>query len=248
MKRIFLSILFAGSIGVIAFTTSSCEEILGVTEAFGVSDAEVIAGLRDALGHGTDTAVSRLSIQDGYFKDELVKILLPEEAQPVYDRLSSIPVLNSYVDETILTINRAAEDAATEAKPIFIDAIKGLTIQDGWAILQGEDTAATSYLRKQTYTDLFDAFQPRIESSLTKEIVLGMSAEESYERMINTYNTATLGGILFDEIEENSLSRHTTNKALSGLFVKVAAEEKMIREDPAHRVTDLLQKVFAEQD
>lgn len=242
--------LIAGSLSLLTLgvVTSSCDELLGVTETFGISDGEVVAGLRDALVHGTDTAVSRLSLADGYFKDEIVKILLPTEAQPVYNRLQNIPILNTYVDETILTINRAAEDAATEAKPIFVDAIRDLSIQDGWNILQGDDSAATSYLRKNTYNDLFEAFQPKIKTSLSKELILGMSAERSYERLINTYNDASLGGFLYNEIEENSLSEHTTRKALSGLFVKVAKEEKMIRDDPAHRVTDLLKKVFAEQD
>ncbi len=244
-KGLLIGALSILSIGVL---TTSCDELLGLTEDFGVSDAEVVAGLRDALAHGTDTAVSRLSITDGYFKDELVKILLPVEAQPIYNRLQTIPILNTYLDETILSINRAAEDAATEAKPIFKDGIRNLSIQDGWNILQGEDSAATSYLRKNTYSDLVAAFQPKIEQSLSKDLVLGMSAEESYERLINTYNTGSLNGFLYTEIEGNSLSEHTTRKALSGLFTKVAREEKMIREDPAHRVTDILKKVFAEQD
>jgi hypothetical protein len=244
-SRIIIGALAILSVGVL---TTSCDELLGLTEDFGVTDAEVVAGLRDALSHGTDTAVSRLSLTDGYFKDELVKILLPAEAQPIYSRLQAVPILNTYLDETVLSINRAAEDAATEAKPIFKDAIRNLTIQDGWNILQGEDTAATSYLRKNTYSDLVEAFQPKIEQSLSKDLVLGMSAEESYTRLINTYNTASLNGFLYSEIQENSLSEHTTRKALSGLFTKVSREEKMIREDPAHRVTDILKKVFAEQD
>lgn len=238
------AILLAASTIVI----TSCEDLFDVAEEFGISDAEVIGGLKDALLHGSDTAVSRLSIADGYFRDELVKILLPAEAQPVVSRMANIPFLSGYVDDAILAINRAAEDAATEAKPIFRDAIVDLTIADGWAILQGEDSAATAYLRQSTYDDLFAAFQPKIENSLSKDLVLGMSAERSYERMINTYNDASIGGILWDPIEENSLSEHTTKRALNGLFVKVAKEEKLIREDPAHRATELMKKVFAEQD
>lgn len=221
--------------------TVSCDDLLS---DFELSEEQVVAGLKDALLHGTDTAVANLSATDGYFQDELVKILLPAEAQPVYDVLSSVPLLDTYVEETVLTINRAAEDAATEAAPIFRDAILDMTIADGWDILNGSDTAATSYLRRNTNQDLFDAFQPKIENSLSKDIVLGLSAEESYERLINTYNALPL----IEDIKTNSLSEHTTNRALTGLFKKVGKEEELIREDPAHRVTDIMKKVFAEQD
>lgn len=225
---------------------TSCEKLgLGKDS---LSNEEIVEGLKQALNHGTDTAVVNLHATDGFFKDQLVKILLPSEAQVVYSKLSSVPILSDLVDETILAINRAAEDAATEAKPIFINAIKEMTIEDGVDILFGSDSAATAYLRGKTYDELFIAFQPKIEQSLGKDLVLGISAEESYQKLVNTYNTASLNGLLFDEIEENSLSTHTTNKALKGVFVKVASEEKLIREDPAHRVTDVLEKVFSELD
>lgn len=212
----------------------------------GLSEDEIISGLREALNHGTDTAVSRLSIADGYFGDELVKILLPEEAKPVYDVVEMLPT--DIIDKTVLAINRAAEDAAVEAKPIFINAITELTISDGLNILHGNDTAATHYLRNHTYEELFAAFKPKIETSLSKDIVFGLSAEELYGDLIDYYNTGSLNGLLYDEITTNSLSEHTTRKALNGLFLKVGGEEKLIREDPAHRVTDILEKVFAEQD
>lgn len=213
-----------------------------------VGYADIVAGLKEALQFGTDTAVSRLNVTDGYFGDALVKILLPEEAQPVYDVLSSVPGLNSIVDETVLAINRAAEDAAIEAKPIFVDAITGMTIDDATDILYGEDTAATSYLRGATYQGLFDAFKPKIETSLSKDLIGNLSAEDLYSDVIGTYNTASLNGVLWDKIETNSLSEHTTNKALRGLFIKVADQEKAIREDPVQRVTDLLKDVFELQD
>ncbi len=173
---------------------------------------------------------------------------MPEEAQPIYAKLNSIPLIGELLDETILTINRAAEDAAVEAKPIFIDAISEITIDDGLAILNGTDTAATFYLKGKTYDKLFEAFKPKIENSLSKEIVLGISAEGSYSKLINTYNSASLNGFLFDKIESNSLSEHTTNRALKGIFKKVGDEEKLIREDPAHRVTDLLEEVFGSEN
>jgi len=236
MRSIYFIALVALTVAV-----SSCQK-----EDAGLSQEEIVSGLRDALNHGTDTAVSRLSITDGYFGDELIKILWPEEAQPVYNVVQQLPT--DIIDQTVLAINRAAEDAAVEAKPIFVQAITDLTISDGLTILQGNDTAATHYLRNHTYSALYDAFKPKIETSLSKKIVFNLSAEELYGNLIDYYNIGSLNGLLYDEIKTNSLSEHTTHKALHGLFVKVGAEEKLIREDPAHRVTDILKKVFAEQD
>lgn len=235
-----------GAVTLIMLSTVSCDELGIFGSAESLTDSEVIAGLRAALEHGTDTAVSRLSITDGFFGDAAIKILLPEEAQPVYDVINKLPT--NLVDNTILAINRAAEDAAVEAKPIFVNAITSMTIADGKEILYGNDTAATHYLRQSTYQELFAAFQPKIETSLSKDLVLGLSAESLYSSLINAYNLGSLGGLLYDQIQTNSLSEHTTNRALRGLFVKVGDEEKLIREDPAHRVTEILEKVFAEQD
>ena len=242
MKTIYRIFIMTG----IALTTlTSCEELDFLTDEGGLTEQEVVEGLRQALIVGTDTAVSRLNITDGFYGDEAVRIFLPKEAQPVYDVLNLLPT--SIVENNILAINRAAEDAASEAKPIFIDAIRDLTINDGFSILQGEDTAATSYLRGKTRQRLFDAFQPKIETSLSKDLVLNISASELYSQLINAYNTASLGGFLFDEIKTNSLSVHTTNWALRGLFLKVANEERLIRTDASHRVTEVLEKVFGDQ-
>jgi hypothetical protein len=221
----------------------SCEEIdLGLTEE------QIAEGLKEALRVGADTAVAKLNIENGFFEDQLVKIFLPEEAQPAYNVISSVPILSDMIDKTILTINRAAEDAAIEAKPIFVDAITGITITDAINILNGEDTAATGYLRGATYQQLYDAFKPKIATSLNKDIVLGISAEDSYSTLINTYNNASLGGFLFDKIEDNTLADHTTARALKGVFMKVGDEETNIRTDVSHRVNDVLKTVFAEQD
>lgn len=171
---------------------------------------------------------------------------LPEEAQPVYNALQYLP--GDLVDQCVLSINRAAEDAAHEATPIFVSAIQALTIEDAVDILYGEDTAATAYLRTQTRADLFNAFQPKIQSSLSKVIVFNQSAESLYAKLIDLYNTASLGGLLFDPIATNSLSEHTTNKALDGLFLKVANEEVLIRTDVSHRVSEVLEEVFSELD
>jgi hypothetical protein len=235
MKKILLGIAIVSSIAI-----SSCDELINLDELNG---EKIILGLKDALVHGTDTAVANLSAPDGFFRDQAVKILLPEYAQPIYNVLNTLPLVSDLLDETILAINRSAEDAATEAKPIFLDAIREITIEDGLTILNGPDTAATAYLKGKTYTQLFDAFKPKIETSLSKEIVLGISAEASYAKLIDTYNAIPF----VSDIQSNSLSEHTTNRALKGIFKKVGDEEKLIREDPAHRVTDILEEVFGSE-
>ncbi len=240
MKKIFLITALLSSL----LMASSCEKAQQLIAATGLSNDEVIQGLKAALTVGSDTSVTTLSKMDGYFKDEMVKILLPEEAQPVYAVLSSIPGGSILLDNAILSINRAAEDAAPEAKTIFVDAITGITIADGFEILKGGDTAATVYLNGKTYQPLTQVFQPKIDASLAKPLIFNTSASESYTKLLNAYNTASLGGILYPEIKTNSLSEHVTKKALDGLFIKVAAEEKKIRQDPLHQVSDLLKKVF----
>ncbi len=242
LRRIILLAVLPFSI----LSISACEEANQILEELGLSNEEVVEGLKTALNVGTDTSVTRLSALDGYFKDEAVKILLPKEAEPVYNVLTSIPGGQTLLNNAVLAINRAAEDAAPEAKTIFVDAITGITIADGFTILNGGDTAATIYLSDKTRTPLTDLFKPKIQTSLSKPLVLNTSAEKAYTDLINAYNTASLGGILWPEIKTNSLSQHVTEKALDGLFVKVGDEERKIRRDPLHRVSEILQKVFGE--
>jgi len=188
----------------------------------------------------------RLSAVDGFLGDEIVKILLPDEAQIIQQNIGKVPGGNLLVENAIKAINRAAEDAAVEAKPIFVNAIQGITIENGFAILNGDNDAATEYLKSNTLTDLISAFEPKISASLNKKLVGNISAESTYTALINAYNTASLGGVLFPKVENNTLTTHTTNKAMDGLFIKVADEELKIRTDAAHRVNDILKKVFAE--
>lgn len=213
-----------------------------------LSAETIVAGLKEALKVGTDTAVTRLSKKDGFYSNAALKILLPEEAAPIVDVVGQVPLLSGVIDEAVLAINRAAEDAAVEAKPIFVNAITSMTIADGLEILNGNDTAATAYLRANTETELYNAFKPKIETSLSKEIVGNVSAESAYKKVIDTYNFAVLLMEDRKQITTNSLSEHTTRRALRGLFKKVGEEETLIRRDPAHRVTELLKDVFSEQD
>jgi hypothetical protein len=229
----------------------SCEKAEEIIQDLGLSDSEIINGLKEALTIGTDTAVNIVSQVDGYYKDELIKILLPPEADFIMDNLDN-PLLqglgiDQMMEDVILKINRAAEDAATEATPIFWDAITDMTITDGYDILHGEDTSATHYLRQHTFGGLHDLFAPVLQTSLDKDIVSGVSAQETWNTVTGQYNTianSIVGQLAGLEPVNTDLGSWVTTKALDGLFVKIADEEIAIREDPLARVTELLQRVF----
>jgi hypothetical protein len=233
----------------------SCEEADEIIESLGLTDTEIIAGLKEALTVGTDTAVSIVSKVDGYYKDELIKILLPPEADIIVDNLDN-PLLQGLgldllVEDVILKINRAAEDAATEAAPVFWNAITGMTIADGYNILHGEDTAATHYLRVNTFGPLTQLYAPKMQTSLDKDIVGGVSAQDTWSTLTGEYNTianSVVGQLAGLEPVNTDLGEWVTVKALDGLFVKIADEEKAIREDPLARVTALLERVFGSLD
>lgn len=245
-KAIVLVLIFAST-----FYLNSCtkEDISTLLTSGGneLSEEEVIAALREALSVGTDTSVTILNKVNGYFADEAVKILLPSEAEVVYSRITQIPGGTELLNNTILAMNRAAEDAASEAKPIFISAITGISISDGFKILNSNETAATQYLKSNTFSALFNAFQPKINQSLSKPMVLGLSAQTTYANLIDAYNLASLNGVLWPRITSNSLSDHVTNKGLTGLFLKVGEQEMKIRKDPLAQVTELLKKVFGKK-
>lgn len=243
MKKIAIILSFL-SLSVPFSSCSETDDILTAINEGGLSNEDIVKGLRTALEVGTDTAVRRLSATDGYFKDEVVKILLPPEAAPIFDNLSKIPGGSTLVNNTIMAINRAAEDAAPEATTIFVDAITNITISDGLNILNGNDSAATSFLKKGTYSPLQSAFAPKINTSLGKPLVLGSSAASLYTDLVDTYNTASLNGLLFPKITQNTLGDYVTAKALDGMFNKVSVEEGKIRNDVAHRVSEILEKVF----
>lgn len=240
---VFMKKLLFIFITVISFTSCTQDDLNKILAGSGLTNEEVIEGLKSALTVGTDTSVTILNKLDGYYKDDVVKILLPDDARPILDKIRLIPdgAGDFLLEQAIVSINRAAEDAAVEAKPIFINAITGITISDGLSILNGEDTAATFYLKDKTFSPLYNAFQPKIDASLSKELIGGVSAKSAYSNLVNAYNSIPF----VTKITTNSLSSHVTNKALTGLFIKVADEEKAIRTDPLARVNDILKKVFA---
>jgi hypothetical protein len=199
-----------------------------------LSSDDIVAGLKEALSQGTKKSADKLSAVDGFFKDAAVKILLPPEAQKVERTLRSAG-FGKEVDDAILSLNRAAEDAAKSAAPIFLNAIKRMTVQDGVNILKGADTAATGYLRKSTNVELTAAFRPVIDTSLQKT-----GATRYWKTIFETYNKLPT---TFNKVNTD-LPSYATAKALDGVFYYVAQEEKNIRKNPAAQVTDLLKKVF----
>lgn len=216
-----------------------------------LSETEVAEGLKEALITGSKNASSILSAVDGYYGDALVKILLPEEASVIIDNLSKIPGGDKLVEDLILSINRAAEDAAKEVSPIFINSIKQMTINDAFGILRGADNAATMYLIKTTRDDLFNVFKPKIRQSTEKDIVGGISAKDSWEALTGKWNifASSIAGRLAGVSPVNiDFDDYLTNKALDGVFLKVQVEEKKIRENVSARITPLLQKVFGSLD
>ncbi|MBW7889924.1 MAG: DUF4197 domain-containing protein [Chitinophagaceae bacterium] len=197
-----------------------------------LSTDEIAAGLKEALSVGAEKAGKTLSSVDGYFANAAIKILMPDEARQVEKKLRSIG-LGRQVDQAVLSMNRAAEDAAKSAAPIFVNAIKQMSIQDAVGILKGGDHAATDYLKTKTTAALTDSFRPVIEKSLEK-----VDATKYWNTIFSTYNKFSAEKINPD------LSAYVTEKALSGIFFQVAQEEQEIRKDPLARTTDLLKKVF----
>jgi hypothetical protein len=198
---------------------------------------DIASGLKEALNKGITQQVSKLTAVDGFYKNEAVKILMPEELQKVDATLRKVG-LSSLADEGIKMLNRAAEDAVKEATPIFVSAVKNMTFTDAKNILLGSDNAATNYLQNSTTTALYAKFNPVIKSSFEK-----VGADAVWTKIITKYNTIPLVKKVNPDLTD-----YTTNQALSGVFKMIAVEEKEIRNDISARTTPLLKSVFALQD
>ena len=237
-KRYSIGILFL-TVGVVLGCTSAqinqaisdANKTLGGDQS--LTSAEVAEGLKEALIKGITTGSDQASKLDGYFKNPQIKIPFPPEVKKVEDKLRQIG-LGGEVDKFVMTLNRGAEDAAKEAKPIFITAIKSMTIQDAWGILRGDRDAATQYLMRTTSPQLKEKFEPVIENSLNK-----VNATKYYGDIVNTYNK-----VPFVEKVNPDLDEYATDRAIEGLFTLIAEEEGKIRDNPAERTTELLKKVF----
>ncbi len=199
-----------------------------------LSNNEIVSALRQALEIGTKNASGRLNVTNGFFGNQLIKVLMPPEARQIETTLRSLG-MGAQVDKAILSMNRAAEDASGKAVPIFVNAITGMYIQDGLGILQGGQGAATNFLKNRTTASLTSAFRPVIQNSLNK-----VGATRYWADIVNIYNRLPT---VRNKVNPD-LAGYVTERALNGLFVTIADEENKIRLDPASRVTDLLKKVF----
>lgn len=226
-KALFPVIVIFSFVGL---SLASCEMI----EDF-LSSGDATQALKEALRVGSDTAVSSGSKVNGYFANQAIKILLPEEAQVIVNGVGSIPGIGQpLIDEVVLKLNRAAENAAPQALDILIGAITNITITDAIGIVNGDKDAATVYLRSATEQQISGLFRPHIETSLQT-----VGAQQAWGQLTGIYNA-----VPFVDDVNTDLADYTTNKALDGLFHLVAEEEGKIREDPVHQVSDILQKVF----
>ncbi|RZJ30120.1 MAG: DUF4197 domain-containing protein [Flavobacterium sp.] len=230
---------------ILAFSTIffflSCAELQQVASQYpmpgAMGNAEIASGLKEALNNGISKQVSKLTLKDGFYKNQMVKILLPSELQKVDKTLRDVG-LGSLADEGLKVLNRAAEDAVKEATPIFVDAVRNMTFTDAKNILLGNDTSATTYLQNSTSSALYSKFNPVVKNSLGK-----VGADKVWANIINKYNALPL-----TQNVNPDLNDYVTNKAMEGVFKMVAVEEKDIRTNIAARTSDLLRRVFAMQD
>jgi hypothetical protein len=218
--------------GLMNKATKTVNDLSGSGSKTGLSNDDIISGLKEALRVGTDSSAKKLSKADGFFGDAAIKILMPQETHDVEKTLRSVG-MGKMVDKAVLSMNRAAEDAASGIGDIFWTSIKKMSVNDGLQILQGGDFAATEYLKKTTTSELTEKFRPVIEASLVK-----VDATKYWKDVFTKYNMFSSKPVNTD------LTAYVTEKALAGLFYNISLEEQKIRKDPAAQVTDILKKVF----
>lgn len=236
MKKIVIAALAA-----LAFSNTQAQIVKDVVNAVGnavnngngLSNDDIISGLKSALEVGTNKSVSRASVVDGFFKNTQIKIPFPPEAKVVETYARKLK-MTSQVNKFVLTLNRAAETAAKDAAPIFINAIKGMTISDGLQVLNGGNNAATNLLKQRTEVDLRSKFQPIVKNAISK-----VQLTQAWTPLASAYNKIPR----VRKIDPN-LEAYVTQKAIDGLFILIAQEETKIRQDPAARINDILKKVF----
>lgn len=254
LKRILIACCIGG-----ALVAGGCEML----NESGLSNDEIVNGLKTALEVGTDSSVMVTSSMDGFYKDAAIKIFLPDEAQIIVDNINKVPGGSVLLENVLIRMNRAAEDAAKSATPIFKNAITGMSISDGLSILNGvnlesrkksasfDSTAATGYLKTKTYTDLVTAFATPINASLDKKLVGNISTNDAWNQLTSAYNTVVdldVLNLLGLHKVNVTLGEHVTRKALNGLFLKVGETEIRIRRNPwqwiSTTVGNILTKVF----
>lgn len=239
MKNLrFLSVLFLSVLLLGCNSTDFNKVLQGLGGGAPLTQQEVSSGLKEALVQGITNGANMASRQDGFWGNELIRIMLPEDARRVENTLRQIG-LGAEVDRALLSINRGAENAAKQALPIFTNAIRQLTIQDAFALLRGDQDAATQFLRRTTEAQLIELFQPEIQKSLNE-----VGATRFYTDIANTYNAIPLTNRRINP----DLNAYVTEQAIEGLFTLVAQEEAKIRQDPMQRTTALMRRVFGSQD
>jgi len=236
MKRLILPIFLLVSVFSFAqggLLKKAGSVLGGKGKGSGLSNEDIVAGLKEALSVGAQNSANKLSSLNGFFGNAAIKVLMPDEAKKVEATLRNAG-MGKLIDDAILSMNRAAEEAAKSAAPIFVDAVKGMSFQDALSILKGSDSAATVYLKGKTWQSLAGAFQPVINDALAKT-----GATKYWTAVFDAYNKIPL-----TKKVNTDLSGYVTDKALGGIFYQVAQEEQSIRKNPAARVNDILKKVF----
>jgi hypothetical protein len=239
MKKILLLLLVAPILANAQFKglIDKANEKISTVKGVPTGSTDIAAGLKEALNKGVEKEVSKLTAMDGFYKNEAVKILMPGEMQKVDKTLRKIGMGN-LADEGVKSLNRAAEDAVKEATPVFVAAIKNMSITDAKNILLGNDNAATTYLQSSTSSELYKKFLPIVQQSIGK-----VGADKIWNSIITKYNGMPLVSKVNPDIND-----YVTNKAMEGVFKMIAVEEKNIRTDLSARTSPLLKKVFAMQD
>jgi len=249
MKTLRIILLFISS----SIILNSCDVATQLVDDYNnsqstaLTESEVIKGLKRALDLGAETAVKDLSKNNAFYKNTAYKILLPEEAKIITDNKDN-PLLQAIgVDKMISDVeksmNKAAEKAVIKAKPIFINAITNMSIQDGFSILNGSDNAATAYLRRTTYQQLYNSFKPEVSKTLKQPLYQGISTQKAWGTLTSGYNGVATFVPSWNSVNTN-LDDYVTKKTLDALFIEVEKEEKKIRKDPAARVEEILRRVF----
>ena len=234
MKYLLMALLVAAQLnafGQLDKLINDAKKAVGTPKA--LTKEEVANGLKEALVNGITKGTDLTSKMDGYFKNPEIKIPFPKDVKKVEDKLRQLG-MGSEVDRFVLTLNRGAEEAAKEAKPIFISAIKQMSIDDAFAVLKGQPDAATQFLKRTTSAQLKEKFKPVVQTNLDK-----VNATKYYGDLISNYNR-----IPFVSKVNPNLNEYATDMAIQGLFTMIAKEEKSIRQDPAARTSELLKKVF----
>ncbi|NLK46701.1 MAG: DUF4197 domain-containing protein [Treponema sp.] len=233
-------------------TVPTSTNVLQTSTRYGFSNDDAVQALKAALSEGAKIASVQLSKEDAYYKNPLYYIDLPEETEKLIATVSKLPNGKKNIENVILRLNRTAEAAAAEIIPIFAEAITGMTVGDGVAIVTGKDNAATEYLKRKTYDQLVSLYKPKIAASLDQKLVGNMSANEAWEKLITTYNkagssankvTSIFGKEAIKEIDID-LAEYATKKALDAVFLKIADEEAEIRDNPLEYSSEIIRKVF----